>query len=158
MADQQDVAARPVPTFDFGMDFGHERANGVNDPQVPVLGSQLDRTRTAMSGQDRNRACGDLMDVLHKDRALPFEPFHYCSVMDDCAAHIHRVSVPLQGLLDGFNCPLHPGTETARIGQQHAPRAAIDHAGRDGFIADHNKHCHVRRCIGLAALWNMLSR
>ena len=89
-----------------------------------------------MSGQNRDRARRDFVDLLNKDRPLLLEPFYNCLVVNDCAAHIHRSAMPLQRLFDRLNRPFDPRTESTRISQQNSPltcdRPSVGCNGRAG--------------------------
>jgi hypothetical protein len=66
---------------------------------------------------DRVVAVGHLVEFLHEDRALALEVFHDIAVVDDLVAHVDRLAVALERLLDDVDGPHHAGAEAARGGQ-----------------------------------------
>ena len=122
MTDQEHVAARAVPALDFGVDLGHQRADRIDHPQAACIGGKFDRPGRAVGGQHCDRACWNIVDFPHEDRAKLLQPFHHRAVVDNRAAHVNRRAMAGQGLFHGIDRTLNPGAEPARIGQQDPPR------------------------------------
>ena len=71
--------------------------------------------------------------LVDEHGAAPAQGLHDVLVVDDLLAHVDRCTIQLQRLLDGVNGPIHPGTISARSGQEDptpVQRRARGHRGR----------------------------
>ena len=116
--DQQDVVVLGREALGLAVHLGDQRAGGVDDVQ-PALGGLLpDLRRHAVRGKDNDRALGDLLGLLHEDRAAPLQLAHHVRVVHDLLADVYGRSVALQGLLDGLHRTVNPRAVAAGLREQ----------------------------------------
>ena len=117
VADQDHGAALVVVLFDFEMDLGNERAGGVDNAQVAVLGAVPFAGRDAMSAENDALAGGHLVEALDKNRAFAFQCLEHEAVVHDLMAHVERASVGTQRTADSLDGTIDAGAESARLSQ-----------------------------------------
>ena len=101
------------------MDLGHERARGVDRPQLPALGVGVDRGRDAVGGEDRDRALGDrVVELVDEDRAALAQRLDDVLVVDDLLAHVDRRAVQVERALDGLDRAVDARAVAARRREQ----------------------------------------
>ena len=110
----------PRPHLRLVVDLGHERADRVDDEPVVLAGRGHDLGRRAVGREHERRARRDVVDVVDEDHAEAAEPVDHEAVVDDLV-------VAVDGRLEDPDHPrerldrhLDPGTEAARLGEQHA--------------------------------------
>jgi hypothetical protein len=95
------------------VNFGDQRAGGVNDPQVFASRHLSDGRRNAVRTEDDRCAVGHFVQFVDEDDAPLSELLHDEAVVDDFLAHIDGRRQQLQGLLHDVNGTDDARTETA---------------------------------------------
>ena len=123
VADQQDLAPALVVDLGFAVNFGDERAGGVEREEVALSRVRRHRLRHAVRGKDHRRGgLGNFAELLDEYGALGLEAFHDVTVVHDLVPHIDRRAVADERLLDGVDGTHHPGAKAAWRAQQHFER------------------------------------
>ena len=117
VADEDDGAAFVVVLFDFEMDLGDERAGGVDNAQVAVLGAIPFAGRDAVGAEDDALAGGHLVEAFDENRAFLFQRLEHEAVVHDLMAHVERASVGAQRAADGLDGTIDAGAKAARLSQ-----------------------------------------
>jgi hypothetical protein len=66
MADEDDFAALRGVAAAFGVDFGHQRAGGVDDGERAAAGGGFHFSGHAVGGEDGHRTFGHLVQFVHE--------------------------------------------------------------------------------------------
>ncbi len=117
VANQDNGAALVVVLFDFEMNLGDERAGGVDNAQLAVLGAVPFAGRDPMSAEDDALAGGHLVEALDKNRAFLFQRLEHEAVVHDLMAHVERASVGAQRAADSLDGTIDAGAKSARLSQ-----------------------------------------
>jgi hypothetical protein len=115
MADQHDRVALLGETNRFQVDFGYERACGIDYLQPAFFGFGTDSRGYSMSAEDHPAAFGHFGQFFYKYSSGGTQLIYYVPVMYDFFADIDRRSVEIDGNPDDVDGPNHSGTETARF-------------------------------------------
>jgi hypothetical protein len=100
------------------VDLGDEGARRV-DGLEPAVGRALhDGRRDAVRAEDDMGTLGDLVDLLHEDRAHALERRDDVHVVDDLLPHVDGGAVALEGLLDGDDSAVDAGAVAPRCGEE----------------------------------------
>jgi hypothetical protein len=103
--------------FGLVVDLGDERASGIDHLEVTFSGYCANLGRNPVGRENDRGAKRDIGNVLDKDYALIFKTLDHPFVVDDGMADIKRRSVDLESKADDLNGKSHPGTKSARGGQ-----------------------------------------
>jgi hypothetical protein len=117
MPDQDHDATIVEISLAFVMHLGDERTDCIEDRQPAALGIDFDRSRHAMSAEDRHRAGGHLGQALDETRALRLEALDDMAVMDNLVANIDRCAISLERTLDDFDRTHHTRAKPTRLRQ-----------------------------------------
>ena len=117
VADEDTLPLLALVAGHFHVDLGHQRARRVEDPQTPPFGLPADLLRYAVALKMTNRPVGDLGELLDEDRALLRQFGDDGPVVDDLVPDVDRRVEFRNGPLDDLDGAVHPGAETARIGE-----------------------------------------
>ena len=141
-------------TFRFAMDFGDQRAGGVDIEQIAPASLFGHRFRHAVSREHDGPVARHLIEFVDEDRALGFQAFDDEPVMYDLMPHIDRPSIALDGALDDLDGTIHPGAKAARAGEQdreglfdHGHKGTAGH--RDPLACGPAGHCLVSGSNGI---------
>jgi len=100
------------------MNFGNQRAGGINYSQMSCLSPGSDRRRNTVGAENDHCPCRDLVNLIHKDGSLGGERLDHVLVMDNLPAHINGGLEKLEGHVNHVNSPIHTSAESARLGEQ----------------------------------------
>ena len=129
MADQHDLQPNCLVRPRLGMHLGDQRASGIEDEQVAILGSSRHRLRHPMCRKDHGcTGFWDLVQLLHKYGAFRLERFDHVAIVHDLVADVDRGAEPLESQFHDLYGPIDAGAEAARRGQEDGQRGAL--AGR----------------------------
>ena len=117
MTNQDDAVAAPGVLYRFNVDLGHQRAGGVDHPQITQLAGLANAGGHAMSAINKTLAVWNFIYFVNKDRALGFQFFHHVAVVDDLFAHIDRRPKGVQRNADNINGPHNSGAKTPGLQQ-----------------------------------------
>ena len=96
------------------MDFGDQRAGGVNHQEAARLGRFANRRGNAVRRKNHARAGGHLVQFVDEQRADAAQFLHHVTIVDDLFAHIDRSAVQPQGDLHHVDGPHHTGAKAPR--------------------------------------------
>ncbi len=96
------------------MDLGDQRAGGVDDLQIALLGLLAHRRRNAVRAEDHARALGNFAQFFDKNRAGLPQFVHHVPVVDDLFTNIYRRAIKIENDLDHIDRPHHSGAKTTR--------------------------------------------
>ena len=113
VADQHDRVALRREAARLDVHLRHERARGVDRPQLTRGGVLVHDRCDAMGGEDRDGALRNLALGVDEDRAALAQLLDHMLVVDDLLAHVDRRPVQLQGALDRLHRPIDPGAVSA---------------------------------------------
>jgi hypothetical protein len=119
VADEQDVVVVRGEPLGLVVHLGDQRAGRVDRLEVARAGLLVHLGRDAVRREDDRGPLGDLLVLLHEDRAAGLEGADHVLVVHDLLAHVDRGAVELQRLLDGLHRPVDAGAVAAGLGQQH---------------------------------------
>jgi hypothetical protein len=105
VTDERDLQPSPGVTARLSVDLGDERADGVDDLEVPLLAAAVHLRRDAVRGEDDERALGHVVLRFDEDRAARLEVANDMDVVHDLMTNVHRRPVLLQQLLDDVDRP-----------------------------------------------------
>ena len=100
------------------VNFGDERARGVDDGQAFPSGLRSDLRRHAVGAENSDGAVGDLVHFFDEDDALGDEGIDDVLVVHDLLPHVDRARVQAQGQVHDLNGAVHAGAEPPRLGEQ----------------------------------------
>src|SRR5271163_1960320 len=100
MANQDQRAALARKFKRLEMNLGDERAGGVYDAQLPLLGLGTDSGGHPVGAENEDGADRDFADGLDEDGAAPTQLVHYVAVM-------HNLVMDIHGLPIGFERQVH---------------------------------------------------
>ncbi len=102
------------------MDFGYERASGVNNAQLALLRFVTHSWRHSVGAENQNCAVGNFGNRFNENRAALAELLHDVTVVHNFVMDVHRRPVNFQRQLDDIHGAHHAGAETARpYAQEH---------------------------------------
>ena len=119
VADEQDRVAGLGVLDRLQVDLGHERAGGVDRPQVPLAGHAADFRRNAVGGEQQRRPARHVGQVVDKRHAAAAEMLDHVLVVDDLVIDVDRRRERRQGQVERLDRHVDAGTETARTGQEN---------------------------------------
>jgi hypothetical protein len=123
VANQQNLAAALVMDLRLAMDFGDQRAGGVEGEKVAFFRLRRYRLRHAVRGKDHRRVgFGNFVELFDEDGTFGLEAFHHVSVVHDLVAHIDRRAVTDERLLDRIDGAHDAGAKASWRAQQHFER------------------------------------
>ena len=93
VADQDHLKAAVREAVHLAVHLGDERAGGVDDLQPAAFGFDADSAADSVCGEDHDRPVGNLVELVHEDRAFGFEVLDHVAVVDDLAADVDGRSV-----------------------------------------------------------------
>ncbi len=125
MPDQDHGPALTDIALALVVNFGHQRAGGVDHRKAAVGCFALDVFRNAMRAEDGNRAVGNLGHVLDEQCAFRLQRFDDEFVVNDLVAHIDRRAVFFQCALNDIDRPHDAGAKTARLGEHDIERPQL---------------------------------
>ena len=105
--DQEDVGVLGGEPLGLAMHLRHERAGGVDGPQLTARRLLTDRRRDPMRGEHHQGVGGHLVQLVDEDRAALLQGGDDVLVVHDLLAHIHGRAVGLKGLLHGGDSAVH---------------------------------------------------
>jgi hypothetical protein len=94
------------------MDFGDERASGVNDAEGAVLGFLTNGGRHTMGAKHEYRAVRNVIDRLYEDGAATAQLLHDVGVVHDFVMDVNRSAVGFQSEFDDIDGPDDTRTES----------------------------------------------
>jgi hypothetical protein len=110
---QQDALALAVVFLGLVVDPGHQRAHGVNDPQVAEFGP-LEVLRWGAVGREYDQgAVGHLIHLFHGDGALALEFCHDIGVVDDLVLYVDGWAEAFEAELNHFDGADDAGAESS---------------------------------------------
>src|ERR1035437_10599605 len=95
MADEHERVALPGKLDGLNVDLRHQRASGVNHPEVAGLAALAHRGRYAVGRINDTLAIGNVVDLMDKDRALLCQLVHNVAVT-------HNLPPYIDGRAEGF--------------------------------------------------------
>src|SRR5579862_5922910 len=95
------------------MDFGDQRAGGINHTQQAVLGFLANRGWNAVSTENENGIGRDFLNGFDKDGASAAELLDNISVVHDFVVHIDGRAIRLQRKLNDIYCADDTGAKSA---------------------------------------------
>ena len=119
MADEHQRIALAGKLDGFKMDFGDQRAGGVDHLEIAAFAAFANRRRNAVGTVDDALAVGHIVDVVDEDCALFRQLIHNIAVMDDLAAHIDGGAEGFKGDLHDVDGADHAGAKAAWLKQQN---------------------------------------
>ncbi len=117
MADQNNGAFFTRKLERFEVNFGHQRAGGVNHFQLARLarlGFLANRRRNAVGAENQHRAVRHFLDGLDKDGAAAAQLLHYIGIVDDFVMHVDGRAVSLQREFDDIDGAHYTRAESPR--------------------------------------------
>jgi hypothetical protein len=93
MAYQNDCMALTGKANRFQMDFGDQRASGVNYLQMALFGFGANGRGDAMGAEDHAGALGYLGQFIDENGSGLAKFIHNVAVMDDLFSHVNRRSI-----------------------------------------------------------------
>src|ERR1700722_9323271 len=123
------------------MDFGHQRAGGIYDPQIPLFSFDPDRGRYAVSAEDQYGTDRNLFDGLDEDGAAAAQLVYDVAVMHDFVVHVNGISVSFERQLDDIDGAHDTRTEAARSNTHQRFRAVI------GSMDGGQRQCNLRTAL-----------
>ena len=100
------------------VNFGDQRARGVNDGQAFRSGLRSDLRRHPVGAENGDGAVGDLVDFFDEDDALGDERIDDVLVVYDLLPYVDRARVQVQCQVHDFNGAVHTGAESPRPREQ----------------------------------------
>jgi hypothetical protein len=118
MADQDNglVFSREFKSFE--MNFGDERASGVNDSERACLGLIADRGRNSVCAEDENGAVWNFFDGFDENGAAAAELLHYISIVYNFVVDVDGITISFEGKFDDVHSANYAGAKTARAHAQ----------------------------------------
>ena len=114
---------------DFGMDFCHQWAGGVEQGQVPCFSLLPDGTGNPMRGENQDTARRDFIQVFDEDSALCTQVADHIGVMDDFMPDIDGWSEQGKSPLNCLDGAFYASAETTGLGEDQF------HAGKFSTIS-----------------------
>ena len=114
MTDQNNGAFFPRKLEGFEMDFGDQRAGGVNDFQLARPGFIADGGRHAVGAENQHGAVRDFFNGFHENGAAAAKLLDDVSVVNNFMVHIDRRAISFQSQFDDIHGADHAGAKAAR--------------------------------------------
>ncbi len=115
MANQNTFPALVPVTAHFHMYLGHQRADGIEDPQLAPRRLLPHRLGDAVGAEDHRRPVRHLVQLLDEDRPLLAQGVDDIFIVHHFMADINRRAEKFQGPFNYLYGPVDAGTETAGI-------------------------------------------
>ncbi len=103
MADQDNGAFFARKLERFKVNFGDQRAGGVNHFQLARLGFLANRRRNAVGAENQHRAVRHFLDGLDKYGAAAAELLNYIGIMNDFVMHVYGGAIRFQREFDDIH-------------------------------------------------------
>ena len=113
MADQDDFLTLFKLPFGLDVDFGHQRAGGVEEVQIALLSFGRNRFRHAMGGENDGPVIWAIVQLVDKDCAHALEPLHDPAIVDDLMPDINRCAIFFYSLFNYLNGAIHASAKAA---------------------------------------------
>jgi len=124
MTDQDDQAALRDVMLALAMDFGDQRAGGIQNMQATRLCIELDGPCHPMRTEDGDRPCGHFREVFDEARAFCAQALDDMAVVNDLVSNVDRGAKLRERLLDDVDGPDHAGAKAARL-REHYPHRSV---------------------------------
>ena len=99
------------------MDLGHQRAGGVDRPQLPLAGDAANLRRNAVGREEQRGAERHLGQIVDERHAAAAKVLDDVLVVDDLVVDVNRRLERRQRQVERLDRHVHARTETARTGQ-----------------------------------------
>jgi hypothetical protein len=119
-----------LPRLD--MDLGDERAGRVDGAELALLRVLVDARSDAVGGEDDHLALRHLGLLLDEDRPPLLELAHDVLVVDDLLAHVDRLAVERERVLDGLDGTIDARAVAPRCREQDPRWTRLRVCGRRG--------------------------
>src|ERR1700735_694583 len=96
------------------MDFGHERASGIDDAQLPFLRLCADTRRHAVSAENKHGTDRNFLDRFHEDCATAPQLIYHVAVMYDFMVNVDGAAVSFEREFDDIRCSDYSSAESSR--------------------------------------------
>jgi len=113
VADQNDGALFTGKLEGLEMNFGDQRAGGINYPERPILGFLANGGGNAVGAEDQDGIGRDLFDRFDENCTATAELFDDIGVVHDFMVHIDRGAVGFERELHNVDCANDSGAEPA---------------------------------------------
>jgi hypothetical protein len=114
----------------FKVDFGHERAGGVDGEQPPIPGLIPNLGGNAVGAIEQGGPFGNLVERLDKNSSPPFEAIDHVLVVHNLVIHVNGWSKEVECPLQALNCHIDTGTESAGVCKDDLHDASRSSFGR----------------------------
>lgn len=114
VTDEQDLVIVACEPYRFTMHLRHQRARRIDRAQTSFGGGVNDSRRHPVSAEDDVGTGGHFIDLLDEDRALLLEFNDDVNVVHDLFTHVHRSTVMLESLLNGYDSAIDTGAVPSR--------------------------------------------
>ena len=118
VADEQDRVARLGVLDRLQVNLGHQRAGGVDRPQLPLAGNAANLRRHAVGGEEQRGPERHLGQIIDKRHAAAAKMLDHVLVVDDLVIDVDRRLERRQGQLERLDRHVDAGTKPARTGQE----------------------------------------
>jgi hypothetical protein len=108
----------------FHVDFGDQRAGGIDLYEIAGIGGLADFRAYAVGGVDDGAAWWDLINGIDENDALGGEAIDHVAVVNDFMVDIYRSAFKGQNAFDAFNGHVDAGAEAAGVGEKNFHRHA----------------------------------
>ena len=126
VTDQHDFAPATMMQLRLAVDFGDQRAGGVQDQKSTVLGILQYRFGHTVGRQHHGGIAGSHgVEILDEDRAPSLETFDHVLVVDNLVTHVDRGPIGCERTLDDFDRTHDARAKAARGAQQHPKRRPV---------------------------------
>ncbi len=113
VSDQEQGAAFAREFQGFQMNFGYQRAGGVNHTQFAFLRFGAHARRHAVGAEDEDRAYRNFVDGLDENSAAAAQLVHNVAVVHDFVVDVHRIAVGFEGQFDDVHGADNAGAKAA---------------------------------------------
>ena len=103
--------------FGFDMDFGNQRAGGVEPVEAAGVGLSGHGFGHAMGRKNNRSIVGDFAHFVDKHGAHIGQPVDDAAIVNNFMAHIYRCAIFAQRPFDDLHGPVHTGAKPARLRQ-----------------------------------------
>ncbi|MCY1365168.1 hypothetical protein D9M69_520030 [compost metagenome] len=117
VADENALSAVTAVARDFDVDFGHQRARGVEHFQPTASRFAAHGLGNAVGTEDHDDVVRHLVQLFDEDRTTGAQVLDDKFVVDHFVAHIDRWPEDFQGAVDDFDRPVHTGAEATGVGE-----------------------------------------
>ena len=125
VADEDDLVALLGIANRFQMNFGHQRAGGVDRFQASLLGDAADFRGDAVRGEQQVGPFGDFVQIVDEDGPFVAEALDHVLVVDDFVIDVDRRAENAERLFERVDRHVDAGTETAGAGENDFHEAEL---------------------------------